>query len=49
MNGQQKISIRFFDDREVRELWDEQNARWWFNVVDVVGILNQEANKNKSI
>jgi cell filamentation protein len=43
MTGQQKISIRFFDDREVRALWDEQNAKWWFSVVDVVGILNQEA------
>ena len=43
MNAQQKKSIRFFDDREVRALWDEQNAKWWFSVVDVVGILNQEA------
>lgn len=42
MTGHQKISIRFFDDREVRALWDEQNAKWWYSVVDVVGILNQE-------
>jgi len=42
MQEQQKISIRFFDDREVRALWDEQNAKWWLSVVDVVGILNQE-------
>lgn len=37
-----KISIRFFDDREVRAVWDEENSKWWFSVVDVVGILNQE-------
>ncbi len=37
-----KISIRFFDDREVRAVWDEENNKWWFSVVDVVGILNQE-------
>jgi cell filamentation protein len=37
-----KISIRFFDDREVRAVWDEKNSKWWFSVVDVVGILNQE-------
>ena len=47
MNEQQKISIRFFDDREVRALWDEQNAKWWFSVVDVVGILNQESDYTK--
>jgi cell filamentation protein len=48
MNDKQKISIRFFDDREVRALWNEQNAKWWFSVVDVVGILNQEADYTKA-
>jgi len=47
MNEQRKISIRFFDDREVRALWDGQNAKWWFSVVDVIGILNQEADYTK--
>ena len=47
MIEQQKISIRFFDDREVRAIWDEQNARWWFSVIDVVGILNQEDDYTK--
>jgi hypothetical protein len=37
-----KLSIRFFDDREVRAAWDEFYAKWWFSVVDVVGILNEE-------
>jgi cell filamentation protein len=43
-----KISIRFFDDREVRAVWDEQNSKWQFSVVDVVGILNQEDNYVKA-
>jgi len=30
-----KISIRFFDDREVRTIWDEENAKWWFSVSDI--------------
>ncbi len=34
-----KISIRFFDDREVRAIWDEQNAKWWFSVLDIVAVL----------
>lgn len=44
----QKVSIRFFDDREVRALWDEENAKWWFSVVDVVGILNEENDHTKA-
>ena len=34
-----KISIRFFDDREVRAVWDEQNAKWWFSVLDIVALF----------
>jgi cell filamentation protein len=47
MTKQQKISIRFFDDREVRAVWDDENAKWWFSVLDVVGILNQEKDYTK--
>lgn len=39
MNNNTKISIRFFDDREVRAVWDEESHKWWFNVVDVVAAL----------
>ncbi len=43
-----KISIRFFNDREVRAIWDEENAKWWFSVTDVVGVLNQETDYKKA-
>jgi cell filamentation protein len=42
-----KISIRFFNDREVRAVWDEENAKWWFSVLDIVGILNEENDYTK--
>jgi len=38
-----KISIRFFDNKEVRAVWDEENAKWWFSVVDIVAILSESA------
>lgn len=43
----EKISIRFFDDREVRAVWDEENAKWWFSVLDIVGVLNEESDYQK--
>lgn len=43
-----KISIRFFNDREVRAVWDEENAKWWFSVLDVVAAINNEADYSKS-
>jgi len=48
MNEQQKISIRFFDDREVRALWDEQNAKWWFSVLDIVAVLTGQNDYTKT-
>lgn len=43
----QKISIRFFKDREVRAVWDDAHAKWWFSVLDIVGILNEENDYSK--
>ena len=42
-----KISIRFFDDREVRAVWDDEYAKWWFSVLDIVGVLNEESDYTK--
>jgi len=48
MKGQQKISIRFFNDREVRALWDEENAKWWFSVLDIVAVLTDQSDYTKT-
>ena len=43
-----KISIRFFNDREVRAIWDEANGKWWFSVPDVIGVLNEQDDYTKN-
>ncbi|MDR1696492.1 MAG: hypothetical protein LBR69_07725 [Endomicrobium sp.] len=43
-----KISIRFFNDKEVRAVWDEPSLKWRFSVVDIVGILNEENDYTKA-
>ena len=35
----QKQSIQLFQDSKVRTVWDEEQEKWYFSVVDVVGIL----------
>jgi cell filamentation protein len=37
-----KVSTRFFNDREVRAVWDEENNKWWFSVLDVISVINEE-------
>ncbi|MBX2901183.1 MAG: Fic family protein [Cyclobacteriaceae bacterium] len=48
MSSKAKISIRFFDDREVRAVWDEANAKWWFSVLDIVAVLRDESDYTKN-
>ena len=43
-----KISIRFYNDREVRAVWDEVNSKWWFSVLDIVGVLNDQDDYQKN-
>jgi Protein involved in cell division len=43
-----KISIRFFNDREVRAVWDDTQQKWYFNVVDVVAVLYEQDDYTKA-
>lgn len=45
---QEKVSIRFFDDKEVRAVWDVKNAKWWFSVLDIIGVLNSQDDYEKN-
>jgi cell filamentation protein len=38
-----KLSIRFFNDHEVRAVWDDENDKWWFSAVDIVSSLSESA------
>ena len=37
-----KKSIRFFNDREVRAVWDDDHNKWWFSATDIVRAINDE-------
>ena len=43
-----KISIRFFNDREVRAIWDDKNSKWWFSVIDVIAVLTDQDDYTKA-
>ena len=42
-----KKSIRFFNDREVRAVWDDANNKWWFAATDIVRAINDEEDYKK--
>ncbi len=36
-----KVSVRFYNDHEVRAIWDDENSMWWFSIVDIVAAVTQ--------
>lgn len=38
-----KHSIRFFNDREVRAVWDDESSALWFSALDGVAVLCESA------
>lgn len=44
----QKISIKFFEDREVRAFWDDENNKWLFSVLDIISVLTNQDDYTKT-
>ena len=38
----QKQAIQLFEERKVRTVWDDNHEKWYFSIVDVVGILTDQ-------
>ena len=43
----QKESIRLFEERKVRAIWDDEQEEWYFSIVDVISILTDSRNPRK--
>lgn len=43
-----KISIRFYKNHVVRAVWDEELNQWWFSVLDVIGVVNEQDDHAKN-
>lgn len=40
----QSTSIKLFEDKNIRTLWDEDQEQWYFSVVDVIAVLTDSTN-----
>ena len=43
-----KLSIRFFKDREVRAIWNDDESKWYFSVLDIIGAINEQDDYQKN-
>ena len=42
-----ETAIKLFEDKRVRVLWDEDLEKWFFSIIDVVGVLSESDNPRK--
>ncbi len=40
-------SIKLFEQKQVRSLWNEKEGKWYFSVVDVVAVLTESSNPRR--
>ncbi len=43
-----KMSIRFYNDKPVRAVWNEETNDWHFSLIDVVGAIRNEDDYQKN-
>ncbi|MDO9137611.1 MAG: Bro-N domain-containing protein [Lutibacter sp.] len=39
-------AIKLFEQKQVRSIWDEDKEKWYFSIVDVIGVLTDSVNAN---
>ena len=42
-----KLSFRFYNDREIRAVWDDHAKQWLFSIADIVGAVTDSTNPRK--
>ena len=43
-----KQSVKLFEAKKVRTVWDDEQEKWYFSVVDVVGVLTDQPDTEHS-
>ena len=43
-----KQSIRFYNDHKVRAVWSEEENKWYFSVLDIIGAINEQDDYQKN-
>lgn len=41
---QKETSIKLFEQKQVRSLWNEDEEKWYFSIIDVIGVLTDSPN-----
>jgi hypothetical protein len=43
----QQDAIQIFEDKKVRTLWDEEQEKWYFSIIDIIAVLTNSDRPRK--
>ena len=43
----QKQAIKLFEEKKIRTVWDDEQEKWYFSIVDTIAILTDSPNPRK--
>lgn len=43
-----KEAIKLFEEKKVRSLWNEEQEKWYFSVIDIVAVLTEQTDYKKA-
>lgn len=41
-----ETAIKLFEQKQIRSVWNDEDEKWYFSIVDVVGVLSESENPN---
>jgi hypothetical protein len=44
----QKSAVKLFDDKKVRTVWDNEQEKWYFSIIDIVQVLTDQPDFQKA-
>ena len=44
----QKEALQLFEERKVRTIWDDEQEKWYFSIIDVVAVLTEQTDLLKA-
>jgi len=39
--------IQIFEKQPIRAVWDEENEKWWFSIIDIISVLTDQSDYHK--
>lgn len=41
-----ETAIKLFEQKQIRSIWSDEEEKWYFSIVDVIGVLSESVNPN---